>query len=603
VLLGAWGGRAGELLRDAAHREGHLTMSKPPHAARGDWRCWLFGGPQATAELAARGKDEALAAMLVQALDAHGVAAFTLFTGPFAAVAYESSRDRCWVVRDQLGAHPLLYAPALDGALFAEHERDLLARLPRTPSPDRLGVLGWIENGMPPAQRTLYEGIKRVPAGGRLSLGEHVAVERWWQPRYAGVQEGTAAELGERLRDAAFDAVSRAASDARRAAVKLSGGLDSSSVAAGLAAGGFASRGALALGGTFADYLEADERELIEATARQTELPLELIAYDAGRSMLAPALAHIERWRVPPGSPNLFLWQPLFARASELGVDVLLDGEGGDEVYGFAPYLIADRLRRGRLLDAWSLTARIPGIDVHPDPRLRVRLRLLRHYGVRPLVPSFIRRRRQARAQAKAASTALIGAHDRTLLAALREAGEQHRDGPHWWQTHAHELIDMREQLDMAGHFRRETIDAGIAIRHPLLHDLPLIETALRIPPAAQFAAERNRPLLRDALRGQIPEQVRTRRVKSHFTDLVLGGMHAGEAELIEPLRRADAPLRAYVGAAALERWLALAPEDRPLLGAGPLWRLAIANRWLLAQGGSPPADRTRGGTPPAGGR
>jgi asparagine synthase (glutamine-hydrolysing) len=596
VLFGAWGARAGELLRDAAHREGRLTMTDPPPAAHGDWRCWLFGEPlAAAAEITAHGEDEALTGALARALDARGEAAFALLTGRFAGVAFDSSRDRCWVIRDQLGAQPLLYAPALDGALFAEHERELLARLPRTPAPDRLGVLGWIESGMPPAQRTLYEGIERIPAGGRLSLDERVAVERWWRLRYEGVQGGAVAELGERLRDAAFAAVSRAATGARRPAVKLSGGLDSSSVAAGLAAGGFASRGALALGGAFADYPEADERELIEATARQAALALDVIAYDSGRSMLAPALAHIERWRVPPASPNLFLWQPLFARARELDVDVLLDGEGGDEVYGFAAYLIADRLRRGRLLDAWSLTARIPGIDVHPDPQMRVRMRVLRHYGLRPLVPSFVRRRRQARAHARAAPAALIGADDRASLEALREAGEQHRDGPLWWQMHAHTLIDMREQLDMAGHFCREAIDAGIAIRHPLLHDLRLVETALRIPPAAQFAAERDRPLLRDALRGQIPEQVRTRRAKSHLTDLVLGGLRTAEAELIQPLRRTDAPLRAYVGAAALERWLALEPESRPLLGAGVLWRLTIANRWLLAQAGSPASDDTRG--------
>ena len=195
--------------------------------------------------------------------------------------------------------------------------------------------------------------------------------------------------------------------------------------------------------------------------------------------------------------------------------------------------------------------------------------------------------------KARASPDGVIGPADRALLSALREAAEEVRgDGPLWWQMHAHTLIEMREQLDMGGHFLREAADAGIAIRHPLLHDLRLVETALRVPPEAQFDAERDRPLLRDALRGLIPEEVRTRHVKSHFTQLVLGGLQVEEAVLIEPLRRADAPLRDYVGTAALKRWLALAPAERPLLGAGQLWRLAIANRWLLAQpGGRQTAD------------
>ena len=43
-------------------------------------------------------------------------------------------------------------------------------------------------------------------------------------------------------------------------------------------------------------------------------------------------------------------------------------------------------------------------------------------------------------------------------------------------------------------------------MRHPLLHDLQLIETVLRLPPRAQFDAIRDRPLLREALNGLIPE-------------------------------------------------------------------------------------------------
>ena len=588
--LGAWGARAGELLPRAEHHEGRLTMAQRPHGAHGDLRCWLFGEPEASAELAGDAAAD-LAGALARALATRGDAAWDLLSGRFVAVAHDRSSDRCWVLRDQLGAQPLVYVRAGDGALFAEHERDLLAALGRTPEPDRLALLGWIENGMPPAPRTLYAGIERVPAGGRLALDGDITVARWWTPHYAGVQRREAAALGQYLREAAFAAVGRAATGARHPAVKLSGGLDSSCVAAGLAAGGFASRGALALGGTFAAYPEADEQTLIEATARQAGLALELITYDAERSMLAPALAHIDRWRLPPGSPTLFLWQPLLARARALGVDVLLDGEGGDELFGFAPYLIADRLRGGRLVGAWWLTSQIPGIGAHPDRRER--LRLLRHYGLRPLVPRRVRHWRRARAEARASPGGLIAPADRALLSALRAAAEEgHGDGPLWWQMHAHTLVEMREQLDMGGHFLREAADAGIAVRHPLLHDLRLVETALQVAPEAQFDAERDRPLLRDALRGLIPEEVRTRHVKSHFTQLVLRGLQVEEAVLIEPLRRADAPLRDYVGTAALERWLALAPAERPLLGAGQLWRLAIANRWLLAQpGGRQTAD------------
>ncbi|HXA55257.1 MAG TPA: asparagine synthase-related protein [Solirubrobacteraceae bacterium] len=637
ALLGAWGARAGALIERegaraaaaidarwaAPHRERALTVAGAPHGAHGGWCCWLFGDPEADGGLEVR-PGAGLADALARALGEQGEAACALLRGRFVAVAYERARARCWVVRDQLGAQPLVYARAADGVIFAEHERVLLELLPSTPGADRLGVLEWVQNGCPPAGRTLFAGVLRLPAAHRLTFaascaGSAPAVERWWQARYDGVAREDAAELAARLRDAAFAAVARAAAGARRPGVQLSGGLDSTCVAAGLAAAGFgdgragdpgegsgggsgglstassstdrpaaaglADGRAVALGGTFATDPEADERELIEATAAHTGLALALVEHDPARSMLAPALAHIERWRLPPGTPNLFLWRPLLARARELGVDLMLDGEGGDELFGLAPALIADRLRAGRLREAWSLAGRIPGVGAHPGVRLRARV--LRRHGLRPLAPGAVRARRDARAAHAGAEGAIVPPADARALAELRAAWEADRpSGPLWWRAQVARVIGMRDLLDMGGHFRREAIDERIAWRHPFLYDLRLVQAALRIAPQAQFDPVRDRPLLRDGLRGRIPEQVRTRHVKSHFTMLVLAAMRAEEAELIGPLRAEDAPLREYVAAEPLQRLLAVPAAQRRVLTAGPLWRLAIANHWLLALAG-----------------
>ena len=123
---------------------------------------------------------------------------------------------------------------------------------------------------------------------------------------------------------------------------------------------------------------------------------------------------------------------------------------------------------------------------------------------------------------------------------------------------------------------------SGSSRRHPFLFDLGWSNGA-RHPPT-QFDPVRDRPLLRDGLRGHIPEAVRTRHAKSYFTALVLAGIRADECGLIEPLRGADAPVRAYVAAAGLERKIGVAPDERLMHRAGNLWRVAIANRWLISQ-------------------
>jgi|HubBroStandDraft_2_1064218.scaffolds.fasta_scaffold04103_4 asparagine synthase (glutamine-hydrolysing) len=559
-------------------------MLGPPDCDGGTWLCWLFGQPEDRGALAARfglGRDCDLSAAFGRAVAEQGEAACELLSDRFVVVLFNRERDRAFVARDQLGAQPLVYTSVADGILFAEHERDLLDLLPRTPSPDRLALLQWIGNGTIPRGHTLYDRIHRLPAGHRLGLEEaQVRIERWWTLRYAGTEDGTTMALAERLREAAFAAVGRSAAGSRRPAVELSGGLDSACVAAGLAADGSADGRALALGGTFSAYPETDERELIEATARKTRLPLELIAFKPGTSMLTPALEHIARWRLPPATSNLFLWQPLMARARGLGVDRILDGEGGDELFGFAPHLIADMLRAGRLRTAWSLTGLMPDVGVNPGTG--VRLRVIRYSGIRPFLPIALRQRRE-RARAASASS-IVPPRDAQALVDLRFANQEHqRDGPMWWRLLTERLIDLRDDLDMGSHFRREAADEHIDLRHPLLYDLTLIESALRLPPRAQFDPVRDRPLLRDALSGVIPEAVRTRHAKSHFNPPILDGIRADESGLIEPLRQADAPVRAYVASEALDRKIAVAPEERPMVGVLSLWRLAIANRWLLS--------------------
>jgi asparagine synthase (glutamine-hydrolysing) len=598
VLAGAWGARAGELLERAGERRGvpihrvdELAMSRPPQLVAGDWCCWLFGQPEDRGALAARYGLQAsgdLPAAFAAALTELGEAACELLCGRFVVVALDRERGRCWVTRDQLGAQPLVHARVDDGVLFAEHERELLELLPQAPSPDRLALLQWIENGLTVCGRTLYEGMQRLAAGHRLMLEQRsVRVERWWDIHYQGVDEENPRALGEWLREEAFAAIDRASAGAEHPVVKLSGGLDSACVAAGLAANGFADGRGLAIGGTFSSDPDADESALIYETARHTDLPLELVAFDPASSMLAPALAHIARWRLPPGTPNLFLWQPVMARARELGVDRMLDGEGGDELFGLAPYLIADMVRKGRLATAWSLSGQIPGIGL--DPSAQIRLRVLRHYGLSPLLPTAVRRRRrrQARARTATSANAFVAPADAQALGELQIADElDRRDGPTWWRLQAESLIDMRDSLDMGAHFRREAADAAIDVRHPLLYDIRLVEAALRLAPRAQFDPIRDRPLLREALSGLIPETVRTRHEKSHFSALVMAGIRADEAGLIDPLRRSAAPVRAYVAASALDRRIEVQPDQRPLLGAGTLWRVAIANRWLASQQG-----------------
>lgn len=591
MLVGGWGERAIELLDRAAARigtaadhVGSAAIIGEGGATEGQWRCWLSGGVANADDLRTRfeSPDSAdLTASLARAHVEAGPAAADLIRGTFVLVAVNSARDIAFVSRDHLGARPLVYARLGGGALFAEQERDILALLPSTPEPDRLAFTQWIDSGGIPSQRTLYDGIGRVPPAHRLVLSRAgVSVERYWTPRYKGTVSGSRQEIAERLRAESFAAVDRAAAGSRRVAVRLSGGLDSACVAAGLAARKPGGGEALAFSAVFPEQLETDERELIEATARHTKLAVEQVSFDQRASILAPALRHVEHWRLPTVTPNLFVWEPVMALARERGVDVMLDGEGGDELFGLAPYLIADMLRAGRFARAWSLTGRIPGIGDHPDRR--VRMRALRVFGLGGLVPAGARRWRRHRA-AVGGRGSLLRPKDLRALADLDDDSTAELDGPRWWRALAADLTVGGESLDVAGQLRREAIGGGVDRRHPFLFDRDLVAVVLANPPQLQFDPIRDRALLRDALDGYIPEQVRKRYAKSYFTPVLLAALAGPDGRLlVDALARPDAPIRSFLCSESLDRSL---PESDPIkpTQALPLWRLGMANAWLQA--------------------
>jgi asparagine synthetase B (glutamine-hydrolysing) len=587
----AWGERSVELLALAVtrtggtpERAGSLAVVDGESATDGRWRCWISGRLTNADELRERfGLPPAIgqATLLARAHAQLGANACELLRGTFIAVAFDREREAGIVIRDQLGGRPLVHIRVGGGALFAEHERALVELLPSTPGPDRLALARWIERGSVPPGRTLFEGIRRMPPAHRALLSaDGIAIEPYWQPRYEGLAGGSRQEVAEQLRGAAFAAVQRAAQGSHRPAVSLSGGLDSACVSAGLAAQKDSASETLALAGVFPSHPETDERELIEATARHTGLPVELIPFDERASILAPALAHIDRWSVPPATPNLFVWKPMMARARELGVDAMLDGEGGDELFAFAPYLIADMLRTGRALAAWRLTRQIPEIGAELGTRMR--LRVLRVYGVSQLVPPALKRRNRT---AAGSPGSLLMPADAAALLELPDDDSRARglDGPLWWRGLAGGLTEGGETLGVSSQLRRGAIDERIDRRHPFLFDLDLLRTVLANPPQMQFDPVRDRALLRDALIGDIPEIVRTRHAKSYFTDLLAAGLATDGQLLADGPARRDAPVRAFVRTEPLELLLGERSSPRNSRAARRLWQAGLADVWLRA--------------------
>jgi asparagine synthase (glutamine-hydrolysing) len=519
---------------------------------------------------------------IARAYERLGVRVLELLRGEWAAIVWDAAVETVVLARDPLGGRSVHHARHGSAVIFGEDARDVLVLLPATPVAERGAISGWLAYGTMPEHGTLYSGISRLTQGAMLQLdAAGVRGRRIWAPSYRPPEP--AAGRPEPLKEAIDAAVGRAAADTERLGVLLSGGLDSAIVAA--AARAIRPQASVvACSATFPGDRAADESELIDVVISHLGLPSMRSIVDWGRPLLG-GLRYLATWRLPSTTPNTFIWLALLACASEAGVPLMLDGQGGDELFDQRPfYLFADLVAHGRLGEAWRLTLRYPGM--HPGAGRRHRARILAHFVRRGLKPLAAHRALGRLAATRTTQGQLLRPADaRVALELVDEWSWLEQDGPRWWAHRHNSLIRVPQLLDVAGSLRRRAALASIQARHPLMLDQDLVEYALRVPPESSFDPRFDRPLARASQAGRLPDAVRLRGEKSHFSGVLATSLQRGDrallAQLLDP---GTARVREFVASGPLDALATRARRGGPSLGfsdATTLWRLGALECWL----------------------
>jgi asparagine synthase (glutamine-hydrolysing) len=503
--------------------------------------------------------------------------------GNFALLVHDPAERTALLACDQLGGRALFIHRSGPRLTFATEVRDLLRLLPSRPAPDEAAMAGWLAGFASLGDGTLYRDVSRLGAGSLLKVSSRGSqARRYWAPAYAEPFALSPAEAAAAARESLAAAVGRQLPAGAECGVLLSGGLDSSAVAA--LAGERPGRASTprAYSAVFPRHPSIDESALIDSVVAELGLPHTAMSVRGG-SMVGGALDYLGEWELPPATPNHFLWQPLLLRAAADGVGLMLDGEGGDELWHFSPYLLADRLRSGRIPAALRLARTLAGENYRGWSSLNP---YLRAYGFKAALPAPLhaaaRRRRPPSRYGPAwlterSANALFDHYDPWAWKRL--------EGPRWWAHMADLLTAMRTRLGVGDYLRHRFAAAGLEGRHPML-DLDLIEFALRLPPTLAIGGDRDRPLLREAMAGSIPEPVRRRTGKSYFTPLFGDCLAERDLALVRKLLSGSPEVGRYADLGAVRSLL-----DEPDAGvrAGPdwswpIWRLTTAECWLRSQ-------------------
>jgi asparagine synthase (glutamine-hydrolysing) len=506
--------------------------------------------------------------------------------GAFAVVAWHAGRGL--IARDHLGARPLFFMTAGSVVYAASEVGLLLALLSRRPEPDDNVLALFLARHPPPSGKTVFAGLRALPPAHALILDDSgPRLERFWRPEpRRGLEHVDHREAAALVRGGAIAAVERHGGTRPDAGVLLSGGLDSNSVLACAATRArITGRSAPpAFTGVFPDTPELDERVYASRTTERWGAPWTTVPV-VGGTLADQALEHLERWQVPVEYPAGLLFTPVRAEASRKQVGVLLDGEGGDELFGCEPLLLADRVLRGDVRGAVRLARNLPGTQGRLDAR---HARAIARRCVLPglLSPRLVDPLRRIRRDADVAPSWLRAPARASVTAAIDvDRRPWWRAGQPRWRAHlGYVLSDEISLMSVHDHLRRTSAAAGIVGAHPFL-DVDLIELVLGLPPELAFEASADRPLLREAMTGMVPDPVRLRHGKVYFDRLLLDALTGPDRPVVERLLGDDAlELGRFVDTDQLRALWHAGPSRHPRgrsAWSAEIWRAFSAEAWL----------------------
>ncbi len=279
------------------------------------------------AEEAVRGGD---AAALALAWGQYGRALLEHLRGAYSFAIVDTEKDTFLAGIDRMGLHTLYYNTDSRLLCFGSTATAVLAQCSAEHLLSTQGIYDYFYFHMVPAPATAFSGIKKLPPAHCVEIvAGKENVFRYWTPPFTIRRQKDSAsaklQLKERLRSAVKDCIS--SSD--NVGTFLSGGLDSSTVTGMLAEVSGSDHPAYAIGFDQEGY---DEMEFARNTARHFGVPLEeyyVTPKDVLDALPLIATSYDEPFGNSSALPAYFVGK----RAKEDGIDCLLAGDGGDEIF------------------------------------------------------------------------------------------------------------------------------------------------------------------------------------------------------------------------------------------------------------------------------
>ncbi|MGE0451754.1 MAG: asparagine synthase (glutamine-hydrolyzing) [Vicinamibacterales bacterium] len=456
--------------------------------------------------------------VIPHAYEEYGPSFVTRLKGMFALTLWDQRRRTLLAARDRAGEKPLYYAETPDGLVLGSEIKAVLAAPGVTRELDPVSLDQFLTYEYVIAPRTIFKQIRRLPAAHVLTYREgRTSLQRYWDAAAIPVREWRDDEAAEALREALGRAVESQMMSDVPLGVFLSGGIDSSAITAFMA-GAARRNGAAAINSFSMGFEDGSYNELpfarLVAQHFGTNHREQLVTPDVAR-LFDRLVVHMDE---PFGDVSLF---PTFM-VSELArphVTVVLAGDGGDELFaGYDSYeaqALAARVHRvvpdGAIRAIERITSLFP-----PSDRKKGLVNMARRFfqGAAGLPrdlaqfrwTTFLPPAKKARLYTPGLQQLIAGSD---VYAPVREALGARRDDPLNAQLYADLTLYLAD--DILTKVDRMSMAASLETRAPFL-DVDVMELAFSMPGHLKMRGRDRKHVLKQALRGIVPEAVLTRK-------------------------------------------------------------------------------------------
>ncbi len=301
------------------------------------------------AELEARGtvfRTRTDTEVIAAACEEFGVAAaLSRMNGMWAFAWVDLQNSALVIARDRFGVKPL-YLYERDGTLAFASEIKTLVRALGLRCKVNLPVVATFLRALQldTDEHTFFDGIVKLPPGhfARFDMVRsrpELQITRYWDLQYQSVREPTAADAIAHVRELLDDAVRLRLRSDVPVGLLLSGGLDSSAIAA-IASARLAQDSDFTFISAVSDDPHSDESAFIHAVAAHLGRTVREVRLEIPQHDVMPLIARVtEQCDEPLGGFSCVAQNLLMQRAQEVGVTVLMSGQGADEAFcGYRKY-------------------------------------------------------------------------------------------------------------------------------------------------------------------------------------------------------------------------------------------------------------------------